>query len=151
MDTTTETTPPQRTTLRPGWGAPPPQEILDAAQPPLAGWGARAIYREPTARYESRGPRGGKKGRYVDVPAGIDLLWDRQAAAGHNATLKALGSWIDKIALPQLRKECRLASWSEDTITIEGAAEGLRFILTASPNGSCGYLYIGAWALVIEA
>jgi hypothetical protein len=61
--------------------------------------------------------------------------------AGNNAKLQELTKWLDDVALPRLRKEIDLETSSEETITFTDG----QFTLAASPRGSYGYLYIGAW------
>jgi hypothetical protein len=99
--------------------------------PPEAGvaWGARAIV----------DTRGGY--------ATLDVLADRQQFGGDARRIPALQAWLDKEALPILRR--RVANWepaltdgrSHTLIVIEGA--GWR--LLASQQGSYGYLYLVAF------
>ena len=101
----------------PPWGIAPPEEVKARAA-----WGARAIYKNAGS---------------------VSLLWDRQGGKGHNASLMELLTWLDKVALPELRRDCRLPTWSEDTFEINAG----RFFLRATPKRSGGYLYIGAWVI----
>jgi hypothetical protein len=92
-------------------------------------WGARAVYR-------SR-PR-----------AEFDLLWDRQSVAGPERERMPLYEWLNKRALPELRKIVEDeflpgSSWEE--VSFEDLVDG--YAIKASPRGSCGYLYIVAWKL----
>ncbi len=98
-------------------------------QPPegaTVAWGARAIYL--------------LRGRV----ASIDLVPDRKSVIGDGDERDALYLALDNLLLPALRKECekrRLEGSSRDLIEIRDAG----YVLRASPNASCGYLYIGAW------
>ena len=99
-------------------------------------WGARAIYEAP--HFEGR--RSERK-----IPAHIDLLYDRQSFEGHEHPEKdAFVQWVDKTALPALRK------WADEKWVMGDSREVFSFeegsyVLKASPNASYGYLYIGAW------
>lgn len=97
--------------------------------PNKAHWGARAIY-------EKYAVRGTEKFEY-----GIDLLHDRQSVDGEMS--KEFSAWLNKVALPWLRKEVArvdLGTYSDKILVLD---EG-DFRLEASPNASYGYLYIGA-------
>jgi hypothetical protein len=104
-------------------------------------WGARALYER------NHDPLTGKdydrRGRFT-----FALLWDRQQIEGGTPEEReAFSYWIDKKAMPALRKlvkaECRtrdgLAPDSDREIAVE--LEGYRIV--ASPRRSYGYLYIG--------
>lgn len=83
-------------------------------------WGARAIFRDNT----------------------IDLLWDRQTTVGEAKQCEKLLKWVNKTALPKLRKMARGVGQDEyRNLTIENE----KYILHANPRSSYGYLYIGAW------
>ena len=113
--------------IKMSWGIMPPEGTFTA-------WGARAIYKPCRLNYNKA-----IRGKWI--PAEIDLLYDRQSAKGDDKALKGLSTWMNKVALPKLRKTCSLSSSSEETVTIEND----KFKLVASPKGSFGYLYIGAW------
>jgi len=93
-------------------------------------WGARAIY------------HGYAHGYY------IDLLPDRQTfepASDADPDMKArkqFFKWIEKKALPWLRKEVKRQALGQDSYQVLEFREGNR-VLQACPNGSYGYLYIG--------
>lgn len=145
MDDNTNTTAVE--SLKPGWGLLPP---LGA----VAAWGARAIYTpaglsiSPT-RYTRNGyplherTKSGRisRAKPKKLPAQIDLLWDRQGTAGNERDVSRLCHWLDRYALPKLRKECALSPSGHETLEI---IEG-NFTLVASTKASYGYLYIGAW------
>jgi len=85
-------------------------------------WGARAIY-------------GGHRSNYY-----VDIVADRQT---HENTNKAFLDWVVDVAMPWLREEIKrrgLSTDSAETLIFEEK----KFRLEASPNGSYGYLYIGA-------
>ena len=141
---------------RPAWG-------LTAAIPegaPLA-WGARAIYswrehKRPvtTATGKHKISRGQRLMSTTYEPV-IELLFDRQGwasgtiidGAARLAAIKTMGAWIDKIGLPAINAACRKASiqTTDDgpRARVEFSSDG--YTITASPNGSCGYLYLAAW------
>ena len=86
-------------------------------------WGARAIYRG-----------------YPDYV--MELLWDRQSAEGVQDQPE-FGKWLDDTGLPWLRKRLKEAGLGSDSRDVLSFAEG-NYRIQASPNGSYGYLYIGA-------
>jgi hypothetical protein len=100
-------------------------------QPPKGkkiAWGARAIFKPV-----SRNPM-------------IDLLWDRQDAFGDKAEREDLVEWVRARGLPWLEAELDNkagfgTSMSHEVFRHE---EG-DYVIEASPQGSGGYLYIGAW------
>lgn len=103
------------------FGMQPPQGTKVA-------WGARAIFKPI-----SKNPM-------------IDILWDRQDAFGGKEDREQLVEWVKSQGLP----------WIEATIdekasySLTRSHEVFRFkdgqyIIEASPKGSGGYLYIGAW------
>jgi hypothetical protein len=101
------------------WGISPPKECNIA-------WGARAIYKYPDE---------------------IDLVWDRMGMEGGTPEeRKAFGDFLNKRGLPALKQQLKkeyLSGSSEKFINIE--LDG--WLITASPRGSCGYLYIGVFPL----
>lgn len=90
-------------------------------------WGARAIY------------------RYKSGKADIDLLWDRQEITGESTKEERtkLLSWLNKVGLKRLRKDLEEKGISGDSHEVTAISDD-KFILTASPNGSYGYLYLVA-------
>lgn len=87
-------------------------------------WGARAIL----ARSE------------------IDLLPDRQSVVLDEPLSKAdraFMDWVNKKGLPWLRKHVRSSGLCPDSYARLKFEDG-RFVIEATPNGSYGYLYIGA-------
>lgn len=123
--------------LKPAWGITPPPDCGASAA-----WGARAIYHENHQAYKENHTKAGKLRKRGLVPwYFVELVWDRQGAAGRNADLLALNEWVNKVGLPRLRAECEIPRDSEKTLTFSDG----RFTMTASPRASYGYLYIGAW------
>lgn len=147
---------------RPAWG-------LTAAIPegaPLA-WGARAIYSWRTVK----APVTTKTGR-IKISRGqrlmsttyepvIELLFDRQGWSSgldawdgtlRAAQVRAMGTWIDKVGLPAINAACRKRSiqTTDDgpSARVEFSSDG--YTIAASPNGSCGYLYLAAWKIEAE-
>ncbi len=100
-------------------------------------WGARAIFEGP--RWEGYG----KTTRFA--AAYVDLVHDRQSLVGQEHPRKEeFMEWLNKIALPALRKWAEgVSPDSKDVFTVGNGV----FVLKASPNGSCGYMYIGAWMI----
>lgn len=97
----------------------------------LANWGARAIYHPGEAARP------------------FELLGDRQQFEGMKTLCDDLQNWINMRALPLLREKLRadmLESNSHEVIDIKE----YKYVLTASPQGSCGYLYIGAGILPVS-
>jgi len=90
-----------------------------------AAWGARAIY-HPMRRER------------------IDLLPDRQQCAPDSfpEANHQLSYWLNHRALAELNLRCRgLRGDSQDVVSWDDG----EYHIEASPQGSCGYLYIGAW------
>lgn len=118
------------------------------ASAPVA-WGARAIYRIDTTDTKHRMVGGRKKlVQRASTTATIDLLWDRQGSAARDgvtdAERKALADWINKVGMPELRKQCARRYITPDCDeTIEIERDG--YALKAGPRESHGYLYIRAW------
>ena len=101
-------------------------------QPPLdanIAWGARAIV----------DTRGGY--------ATLDLLPDRQQFRGDEARIPELREWLNREALPELRR--RVATFEPDLT--DGSSHSIIVIdrggwrLMASQQGSYGYLYLAAF------
>ena len=89
-------------------------------------WGARAIF------------HGGDK---------FELVHDRMQCEGGSAhDRKELAEWINKKGLNHLRtllKRNHLTTNSHDDVRLE--IDG--YYLYATPNASCGYLYVSTWEL----
>lgn len=104
---------------------------------PIMGWGARAIY----------GPN--------DY---LDLLPDRQSFIGPDTPDPLLESnfiyWVNKAALPLLRnwmkKDCSGSSSYQMFEIHSVASEDHLYTMLASPQGSYGYMYVGAFVLPLE-
>ncbi len=125
------------------WGAWP---VPTSA--PIA-WGARAIYRLDSTDTKYRGR---KVVQRASTTAVIELLFDRQGIAMRLdaespegiATFRAFTKWIDKIAMPELRRQCVKQYITPDSsATVEIERDGYK--LVAGPRESYGYLYIRAW------
>jgi hypothetical protein len=97
------------------WGRRPPVGTTIA-------WGARAIFKQS-------GPP-------------IDIVWDRQGWMGEERD--ALCEWINKTALPELRKLTE--DLSPSSAGVVWWRDGDKAI-EASPNASYGYLYITAYVV----
>jgi len=105
-------------------------------------WGARAIF---TQRAE-RNPNKRRKfdPEYIVVTT-VELLYDRQSYDGpQDEGTKKFTNWIDTVGLPAVRQ------WAEKVNTdsreqMNYASNG--YNITATPNGSYGYMYIGAWSI----
>lgn len=105
------------------WGRQLPSDKGEAVR----SWGARAIF------------QGGR----------VDLLPDRQQYVPADGDVEwvpykyepAFIHWLNTKGLPWLRENVgHLASDSQEEVRLEDD----RYLLVASPQGSCGYLYIGA-------
>lgn len=118
------------------------------ASAPIA-WGARAIYRLDTTDTKHRMVGGRKKlVQRASTTAVIELLHDRQGSAARegvtDAERAALASWINKVAMPELRKQCARQYITPDSdAIIEIERDGYK--LVAGPRASYGYLYIRTW------
>jgi hypothetical protein len=102
-----------------------PAEIVEKLGQPARYWGARAIFHPGT-----------------DYP--IDLLPDRQGYQSDALDPKPLLDWVNKFGLPELKKQRafkNLDTSSREVVEVKDR----QFTLLASPQGSYGYLYIGAW------
>jgi hypothetical protein len=76
----------------------------------------------------------------------IDLLWDRQSGLGSDEDKEALLRWVDTVGMPWLHETME----EQDPYDIGRSVkvfrnEGNGYVIEASPQGSHGYLYIGAW------
>lgn len=109
-------------------------------------WGARAIF---NTRGEFQTVKKGRKHiRYerVYVPrCDIDIPWDRQSlTGGTDAERKALADWVNESGMAALKKELvkqSIDNTCDATVTVRGKG----YVLSASPRGSHGYLYIGCY------
>jgi hypothetical protein len=110
------------------WGRPVPENVNVVAH-----WGARAIF--TNSDY-------------------IDLLPDRQSLTRpenrgglYTDDRDPLINWVNKTGLPWLRKEAAQqfdsSSGERRTISFDDG----KYHIEADPQGSYGYLYIGAWEL----
>lgn len=90
-------------------------------------WGARAIYK-PSDKYLK-----------------IDILHDRQSCLGEKPDRDELVAWLNATGMPWLKTNCKLYSDSRDCVEHRDG----KFTIKATPNGSFGYLYIGAGILSI--
>jgi len=104
-------------------------------------WGARAIF---TQRAEHNPNKRKKFDPDYIVVTTVELLYDRQSFAGpQDEGTKKFTNWIDNVGLPAARK------WSEkvstDSRDVFNFADK-EYHITATPNGSYGYMYIGAWS-----
>ncbi len=88
----------------------------------VAYWGARAIYQGYSRNYH------------------VDLLPDRQT--GDNVS-DAFLFWLNNRALPWLQAEVRKQGLGTDSTEVLSLTE-YKYHIEATPNGSYGYLYIGA-------
>jgi len=108
-------------------------------------WGARAIY--TPARWDYPQTFGGHKIRSKPskISCDIDILGDRQTWSQVNAR-HPLIEWLNTEGMKALRarlNELCLATSSREVVVV--ISKDRRFILEASPQGSWGYLYLGAW------
>lgn len=105
-----------------GWGLGMVQQAQGAVQGAV--FGARAIYSERHASF--------------------DIVRDRMDLLGGTPEQRgALAAWLDDHGLPKLREKLQklwLPSNSQEVVEIEE----FPFTLKATPNGSCGYLYMDA-------
>ena len=138
METTAEPTAQETANLKPAWGLTPPPGVT-------AAWGARAIYTANREAYKANHTKTGAKRKRGLVPEFfVELLYDRQGAAGNAEDLEALSAWINKVGLPKLREMCSEQYVTPDSNDAVSFSQG-RFEINASPRSSYGYLYIGAW------
>lgn len=103
------------------FGRQPPKGVKVA-------WGARAIFKPV-----SKNPM-------------IDLLWDRQDGFGSDEDKKDLLRWVDTVGMPWLHEQIEdqdVYSISRSMSVFRLARDG--YVIEASPQGSYGHLYIGAW------
>jgi hypothetical protein len=107
------------------FGFPVPQEIVEKRGQPARYWGARAIF-HPGMKYP------------------IDLLPDRQSCECGSLDPTPLINWVNKVGLKALQKLPAFRNLSADSReTVE--FKDRQFTIQCCPNGSYGYLYIGAW------
>lgn len=130
---------------RMSWGLPAP--VGSAAH-----WGARAILNKwSTKKYINAKFKNGKRTRDgywdYDFHCALDLLPDRQSSRGEAEAKTELFAWLDKVALPEVNRVLE----SGKTKLTDGTSREIyelndgEFHLRATPNGSYGYIYLGAW------
>lgn len=102
------------------WGLAVPKDIIESKGNPAGYWGARAIFRPSQSNP-------------------IDLLHDRQSIDG---VTEELLEWLNSIGLHLLRRHVLDLNTSDNKLV--HIKDG-KFNIVANPNGSYGYLYIGAW------
>jgi hypothetical protein len=106
-------------------------------------WGARAIF---THGCEVNHGMWGKKNapKYIFTTE-VALLPDRQTFSGpQDDGDKKFTHWINNVGLPAVRK------WAEKVQTDSRDVFNFKdkeYHITATPNGSYGYMHIGAWSL----
>lgn len=89
-----------------------------------ATWGARAIY---------------------DSRCTIDLVPDRQQCSdGTEAERETLVAWINRVGLPEMRKRVKAAHLETNSREVFSFDRD-GYHIEACPQGSYGYLYLGAW------
>ena len=95
-------------------------------------WGARAIYQDYCGGH-------------------IDLLPDRQSfeCPADKEQAKPFLKWLDKVALPWLRKIVKKERPAVSSERVFELVEGA-FVLRASCRASYGYMYIGAAQLAAQ-
>lgn len=94
----------------------------------VAAWGARAIFKP------------------IQQNPMVDILWDRQDAWGPEKERQDLVEWVRKTGLPSME----VLIDKEVTHGISMSQKVWHFVdgdyeISASPQGSGGYLYLGAW------
>ena len=99
-------------------------------------WGARGIF-ERKLKYH--------KGKLDDIYYDFDLLPDRQDTICLDESIKTeFFKWINEEAIPALRKHIKEDHWMAECEKLF-ELENEKFIFKATPNGSCGYIFLGAW------
>jgi hypothetical protein len=115
---------------------------------PVRSWGARAILRVQVEKKPVR-VKGRIRGYDLRSTPVIEFVPDRSQYRGPDREApgpeaKAFFKWIDKKAMPRLRKDAdKLGLALNDELTLR-VDEG-PFHLRANPKKSYGYLYICAW------
>jgi hypothetical protein len=108
------------------FGRPVPQEIIEQRGQPVRYWGARAIF-------------------HPDTQHPIDLLPDRQGCqCAEGLAPKPLLDWLNKTGLKELKAMRAFKLLASDSSEVVEFKDG-QFTVQCCPNGSYGYLYIGAW------
>jgi hypothetical protein len=108
------------------FGRPVPQEIIEKRGEPIRYWGARAIF-HPGTKHP------------------IDLLPDRQACKCIDGLAsKPLLEWLNTKGMKELQKLRAFKALSSDSAEVVEFKDG-EFTIQGCPNGSYGYLYLGAW------
>jgi hypothetical protein len=109
-------------------------------------WGARAILRlDRHVRPIKR--KGRIVGRDYTTTTVIEMVPDRSQYRGsdiESPEAKAFFRWLDKTALPQLRKDADKRGLAPDDELMLMIDDGC-YHLRANPRKSYGYLYIVAW------
>lgn len=144
MTTDTAITSPEPTArnLTVAWGITPHGNAT-------AAWGARAIMSANRNAYEANHTKRGPAKKKIVVPYfNVELLYDRQGAAGHNGDLQLLQKWLDGKGMPWIRSVIATGSMGPEedrAIELTDNTSGRRFTIHANPRASHGYLYVGAW------
>jgi hypothetical protein len=113
------------------WFGRRPHEDLETKR----AWGARAIYRFAWNQIVG------------DYAPEVQTLGDRQSYEGFDADPaadRAFVDWLNARALPEIKKRLVREFVTADGAEVVAWDDGPRHI-EASPQGSHGYLYIGAW------
>jgi hypothetical protein len=141
LDSTPDPQVPEPAPTRLAWGIP--ALVPDGA---LVAWGARAIYRLTDVSTPTRRDyRGRVTARATSrTVAEIDIPYDRQDRIGGYD--RGFGAWLNKTALPALRKWCVKSYVTTDSADVFTLTDG-SYTLTASPRASFGYLYLTAWVM----
>lgn len=103
-------------------------------------WIGRAIY------YQPKYPMNSYRAKDL-IPAQIDVVPDRHSRTGELPDI--FWTWLCKKGLPALQKYCT-KNWTSPSSmeVIEIISDCGKFVLKATPNGSYGYMYLGAYARV---
>ena len=108
------------------FGRTVPKAILDECGEPVRYWGARAIFK-PCDKYP------------------IDLLPDWQSCqCQEGIDPKPLLVWIDTVGLKKLQAQPGFGRLTVDSVEVVEFKDK-QFTIQCGPQGSFGYLYIGAW------
>jgi len=131
------------------FGFPVPQPVHDKHGEPKFYWGARGIYTAP--RFVTEGY--GRKAREKQVSCNLDIWAERATASGLDQKTpegEAFCKWINKTALPALKKWCNDQWITGDSRKVFALREG-QYTMMASTNASYGYIYVGCWEFPAEA
>ncbi|MCG8421438.1 MAG: hypothetical protein MJE77_26260 [Proteobacteria bacterium] len=91
-----------------------------------AGWGARAIY------------------AYRPGNVRVELVYNRQSGFGDEHLRGPLQHWLNTQGLQAIQDCCQREELTDDSARTIWLAQPPYYLL-ASPNASCGYLYLSAW------